>query len=163
MSTRLEVELVPSTCWGSNLRSELTRAQWGACQQFVYARSGRRCEICDGVGDRWPVECHEIWSYDDNTRSQVLEGLIALCPTCHQAKHAGFAAARGQLHVVVMQLCEVNGWTLEHTELYLEAVFEVWSRRSQWAWSLDTRWLKTLGLPGELVSAQERATRRVPH
>lgn len=154
--TRLEVELVPSTCWGSNLRSELTAKQWSTCQQFVYARSGRRCEVCKGVGPRWPVECHEIWRYDEVAMVQVLEGLIALCPTCHQVKHAGFAAARGQLHVVIMQLCEVNDWALEHAELYLEVVFEIWNARSQHHWALDTRWLKALGLPGEYVAAEDR-------
>lgn len=156
MSTLLEVELVPSTAWGSNMRSILTAAQWKTCQQFVYARSGRCCEICGDVGPRWPVECHEIWSYDDDAWIQTLDGLIALCSRCHQTKHAGFAAARGQLHLVLMQLREVNNWSLEHAELYLEAVFEVWDRRSQHGWDLDTTWLKQLGLPGGYLAAVER-------
>lgn len=159
MSTKLTVELVPSTCWGSNLRSELTTAQWRACQQFVYARSGRRCEICGGVGSKWPVECHEIWEYDDDRLVQTLTGLIALCPSCHACKHAGFSAQRGLLADVLLHLCAVNEWPLEHVELYLEAVFEVHNRRSQHQWDLDTTWLRSLGLPGELLSAAERQRR----
>lgn len=151
--------MVPSTCWFSNLRSELSTAQWRACQQFVYARSGRRCEICGGIGARWPVECHEIWEYDDDRLIQTLTGLIALCPRCHQVKHAGFSAQRGLLPDVIMHLGDVNNWELEHVELYLEAVFEVHNRRSQHQWALDTTWLRTLGLPGELISGEERRVR----
>lgn len=154
--TRLEVELVPSTAWGSNLRSVLTGAQWKTCQQFVYAKSGRRCEICGGVGPKWPVECHEIWSYDDDEGLQKLEGLIALCPPCHRTKHAGFAASQGLMVEVLMHLCEVNDWLVEHAELYLEAVFEVWSRRSNQGWDLDCTWLSTIGLPGFFQDRSER-------
>lgn len=156
MSTRLEVELVPATAWGSNLRSVLSASEWKRCQQYVYARSGRRCEVCGGVGPRWPVECHEIWSYDDDARTQTLDGLVALCPPCHRVKHAGFAASQGLLHEVLIHLCEVNGWSLEHAELYLEAVLEVHSRRSVHGWHLDCRWLGTIGLTGFYQDMSER-------
>lgn len=156
--TPLEVELVPSTAWGSNLRSVLTSAQWRTCQQYVYALSGRRCQICGGVGPRWPVECHETWAYDDDTHVQTLTGLIALCPPCHRVKHAGFAASQGLLGEVLVHLCEVNGWPLEHAELYLEAVFEVHQRRSGHGWDLDCTWLSTIGLPGFYQDMSERTS-----
>lgn len=156
VSTPLEVELVPSTAWGSNLRSVLTKRDWAVCQQFVYARSGRRCEICSGRGPKWPVECHETWAYDDAAGTQTLTGLIALCPTCHRCKHAGFAASQGYLGEVLIQLCEVNGWALEHAELYLEATFEVWNRRSRQGWDLDCTWLSTIGLTGFYQDREER-------
>lgn len=153
---KLEVELVPSTAWGSNLRSILTSAQWRLCQQFVYARSGRRCEVCGGIGPRWPVECHEIWEYNDDAGLQRLAGLIALCPPCHRVKHAGYAASQGRLGEVIIHLGEVNRIELEHVELYLEAVFEVWGRRSQQGWHLDCSWLNGIGVPGFYLDAEER-------
>lgn len=152
----LLVELVPSSAWGSNLRSVLTGAQWKVCQQFVYARSGRRCEICQGVGLRWPVECHETWAYDDDQGIQTLTGLIALCPSCHRAKHAGFALTQGLLPEVIVQLGRVNGWALADVEAYLEYVFEVHALRSQFGWHLDCTWLDTIGLPGFYLDAEER-------
>lgn len=155
--TRLTVELVPRRCWGSNLRSSLTREQWKTCQQFVYARSGRLCEVCGDRGDRWPVECHETWFYDDENSVQKLMGLVALCPMCHRSKHAGFAASNGRLGEVIIHLSKLNDWPLEHTELYLEAVFEVWDRRSRQGWHLDTTWLACLGLPGGYTDMEERA------
>jgi len=45
------------------------------------------CEICNGKGDKWPVECHETWSYNNNHLAQTLKGLISLRPNCHGAKH----------------------------------------------------------------------------
>lgn len=159
--TPLEVELVPSSAWGSNLRSELTPAQWRTCQQYIYARSGRRCEVCGGVGDRWPVECHETWRYDDTRGVQTLTGLVALCPPCHRVKHAGFAASQGRLGEVLIVLCDVNNWELEHAELYLEAVFETWNARSQVQWHLDTTWLRTLGLPGWVMTPEQREEARL--
>lgn len=152
----LTVELVPQTAWGSNLRSILSAREWRVCQQYVYARSGRRCEVCGGVGHKWPVECHEIWEYDDDRSVQTLMGLIALCPTCHRCKHAGYAEAQGRLGEVVMQLCQVNGWITDQALGYLEHAFDVWRERSSYEWTLDTTWLELIGLSGQVVSPDAR-------
>lgn len=39
-----------------------------------------------------PVECHEVWDYDDDRKIQRLERRVALCPACHEVKHAGLAS-----------------------------------------------------------------------
>jgi len=143
VQTRLTVELVPSTCWYTNVRSNVPKAVWDRLRRQVAADAGQRCEICGGRGRRWPVECHEVWFYDDATKVQRLERLIALCPACHQVKHAGFASKQGRLGAVVGQLRKVNGWSFEDAELYLEAAFEQWSMRSRYQWTLDIGVLET--------------------
>jgi hypothetical protein len=135
--TRLTVELVPSTCWYTNVRSNVSKAVWDRLRRQVAAAAGNRCEVCGGRGRRWPVECHEVWAYDDNQRIQRLERLVALCPACHQVKHAGLASKRGRLEAVVEHLAEVNGWTADDAGLYLEAAFEIWAARSRHQWRLD--------------------------
>jgi hypothetical protein len=80
VQTRLTVELVPSTCWYTNVRSNVSKAVWDRLRRRVAAEAGKRCEICGGRGRRWPVECHEVWHYDDATKVQRLERLVALCP-----------------------------------------------------------------------------------
>ena len=137
VQTRLTVELVPSTCWYKNVRSQVSKAEWERLRRQVAAEAGQRCEICGGRGRRWPVECHEVWRYDDGTKAQVLERLIALCPACHQVKHAGLASKQGKLGAVVAQLVRVNDWSAEDAELYLEAAFETWVARSRHDWRLD--------------------------
>lgn len=152
----LTVELVPQTCWGSNLRSILSGPEWVRCKDYAKALSGGRCIVCGGVGKRHPVECHEAWEYDDQRHVQTLTGLLALCPDCHKCKHAGLAESRGELPLVVAHLQRVNGWNATQVKLYLEHVFEVWAQRSTRTWDLDTTWLRTIGLPGQVTPAEQR-------
>jgi hypothetical protein len=144
--SRLSIELVPSTAWWSNVRSNVSRADWEKCKRFVRARSGDRCEVCGGRGRRWPVECHEIWHYDDENEIQTLVGLIALCPSCHEVKHIGRAMAMGNLERAIDHLCRVNGWQPEHAGTYIEVQLEIHALRSTHQWKLDISFLETLGI-----------------
>src|SRR5437868_2741641 len=56
-NARLTVELVPKSCWYSNVRSNVTEAQWDYLRRVVYKRAGWICEICGGHGDTYPVAC----------------------------------------------------------------------------------------------------------
>lgn len=144
--SRLSVELVPATCWYTNVRSNVSRADWEKCKDFVKKRSGNKCEICGGVGSRYPVDCHEIWQYDEDRMVQTLVGLIALCPRCHECKHLGRAEVNGNLERATQHLQQVNGWDDDTTVRYVELVFQIWHIRSQFDWELDISWLETLGL-----------------
>jgi hypothetical protein len=84
-----------------------------------------------------PVEAHEIWVFDDQTKIQKLEGIVALCPQCHLVKHLGRAQATGQYQKAISHLCKVNGWTKQDAELYIQVCYEVWSQRSRSQWQLD--------------------------
>ena len=142
----LTVELVPSTCWGSNVRTLLRPVDWGKCKRFVRERSGDQCEICGGRGPKWPVECHEIWRYDLPTETQVLDGLLALCPTCHGCKHFGYSESQGRGGQLMLHMSKVNQVSLEDTTLYLSEAFELWRQRSYLPWGLDLSYLLQLGI-----------------
>jgi hypothetical protein len=144
--TLLTVELVPRTCWFTNLRSELSKEDWDRLRRSVYERAEGRCEVCGGRGRQHPVECHEVWEYDDEQRVQRLVGLVALCPACHEAKHMGYASSVGRAGRARAHMARVNGWSMEDVEVYLEAQFEQWARRSQYEWSLDLSWLRRFGI-----------------
>lgn len=143
MKTKLTIELVPRGQWGANLRSELPKAEWDRLRRDVYAAAGHRCEICGGRGPKWPVECHERWRYDEETKIQHLEGLIALCPACHRVKHMGRSMSIGRGEEALAHLMKVNGWSESDANHYVEAVFETWSRRSSENWTLDLSWLQS--------------------
>jgi hypothetical protein len=145
---KLEIELVPQSSWGNNLRSEanLSKDQWDTLRKESYKKASYRCEVCAGVGEKWPVECHEIWHYDDQTKTQTLKGLISLCPTCHKAKHLGRTLSVEPFEVqekVLRHLLETNNLTLQQTLNYVEQVFEQWAERSQHQWTLDLTWLQS--------------------
>ncbi len=57
----LHTELVPKTCWLSNVRDHLTAKEWSEVKDWCYRRAKYRCEICGetGIGQRsrkWNVE-----------------------------------------------------------------------------------------------------------
>lgn len=143
---KLTVELVPSTSWGNNLRSEanLPTSKWDALRRASYQKAGYRCEVCGGKGKKHPVECHEIWHYDDQSKTQTLKGLVSLCPLCHQAKHLGRSLSLGKTYVLE-HLAKVNQLTAGELERYVVEVFQTWEERSQHEWALNLDWLDTQG------------------
>jgi hypothetical protein len=143
---RLSVELVPKTCWFSNVRDHVTRSEWDKLRKASYEKAGNVCEICGGRGVKHPVECHEIWFYDDDKLTQTLKGLISLCPNCHEVKHIGFASLRGRGEIAKAHLVKINEWTNEKTEQYLNLVREIWIERSKHEWNLNFEWLANEGI-----------------
>jgi hypothetical protein len=143
---KLTVELVPKPCWFSNVRDHVSRAEWDRLRRATYREAHYICQVCGGRGSNWPVECHEIWHYDDRRYVQTLTGLIALCPSCHQVKHLYLAQLRGQFEVACAHLRQVNGWTATQTEQYLEQVWARWDERNRHDWHLDLHWLAHFGL-----------------
>ena len=141
MSTLLTVELVPSPLWELNLRSLIPAEQWGQFRHAAYQAAGYRCQICDGIGPAHPVECHELWEYDDERGVQKLVGLIALCPACHEVKHAGLAKIRGRSDKVLARLMAINDWSAQQARDHLAQAFATHSRRSKEVWTQDLSWL----------------------
>lgn len=138
---KLTIELVPSTCWYSNVRTTLPTKEWDRLRRESYEKAGHKCEICGQTGKeqgyRHNVECHEIWYYDDENKIQKLMGLISLCPRCHQTKHLGRAYAIGIQDVVLAHMREVNGWSESETLKYITECFDKHAERSKHKWSLD--------------------------
>ena len=143
---QLTIELVPQTCWFSNVRSEVSAADWDRLRKAIAIDAGNKCEICGGRGPKWPVECHEIWEYDDTMHRQTLLGLTALCPSCHEVKHIGLANVRGRGHIAAKHLAAVNGWTQPQADTYIAEQFAVWEGRSRFEWTLDLSWLQQCGI-----------------
>lgn len=138
---KLSVELVPSTCHYSNVRSTVKPKEWDKIRFLSYEAAGHKCEVCSETGKeqgyKHNVECHEIWEYDDTHKIQRLAGLISLCPTCHQVKHIGRAIAIGNQAECFTKLAKVNDWTLEEVIAHVDGAFEVHKERSQHQWALD--------------------------
>jgi hypothetical protein len=76
------------------------------------------------------------------TKEQTLLGLISLCPYCHKSKHVGLAQMNGELHIVVNQLMKVNDITEDEALNYINKSFDIWSKRSNFEWKLNTDYLK---------------------
>lgn len=139
---KLTIELVPKTAWYKNVRSEVSKDRWDKLRKECYRNANYKCEVCGGTGPKWPVECHEIWHYDDVNKKQTLTGLIALCPDCHTVKHPGLAEIQGRFNVVIEQLMSVNDIEYWEATSYVEQAFDVWRERSEHQWELDITYLE---------------------
>ena len=143
---RLTVELVPRGNWYSNVRSHVSETAWDRLRRPVYERAGHRCEVCGRRGTHHPVECHELWEYDDAAGIQKLVGLVALCPACHGVKHFGRSHVVGKGDDAIDQLMSVNGWSWERAEAYIDLVLKIWRLRNRGPWQLDLSWLEARGV-----------------
>jgi hypothetical protein len=153
---RLTIELVPKTSWFSNVRSSVSDPEWDRLRRPAYSRGGYVCEVCGGRGADHPVECHEIWHYDDAARVQRLDGLIALCPSCHGVKHFGRANITGKGREALAHLAAANGWTPEQATKYVRLAFDLWKVRSRTKWRLDLSWLTREGVTVRTPSSSAR-------
>ena len=148
---RLTVELVPQTCWYSNVRSEVSTGEWDKLKRVTFEQANYCCEVCSGRGLKHPVECHEIWDYNDERHIQTLTGLIALCPACHECKHMGLANIKGRGAIATDHLAKVNLQAVVlrsskratgHSSLAIMCITSschwtaICQRRSMWIWVL---------------------------
>lgn len=145
----LFVDVVPASCWFTNVRSCVEPADWERLRRMITARAGHRCEACDRGPDRerrrW-LEVHERWAYDEATGVQALRRLVCLCSDCHQATHYGLAQLRGREVVAFKHLQWVTGMSVEQTTAHVVEAFELWRRRSARAWKLDLGILEHAGV-----------------
>lgn len=128
--------------WGFNLRKILKQSTWDKIRKKVYQRANYKCEICGlkGIyGKGHPVECHELWSYDEVNKIQKLSGLLALCPLCHQVKHFGFTSLRGEYYKnrAKKHLMYVNNINVSQANKLISDSFILNDKRSQENWDLD--------------------------
>jgi len=61
----LFVDLIPTSCWFTNVRTCVSPSGWARVKTLVVGRTGRRCEVC-GTGAEpshglW-LEAHERWA-----------------------------------------------------------------------------------------------------
>jgi hypothetical protein len=154
---KLQIELVPASFWWSNVRSNVTDKQWDNIRKRVYIKANYTCEICGEKGTNHPVECHEVWIYDDTNLLQRLGHFQALCPLCHEVKHIGLAGIRGNEDRAFNRFKTINQLDDNVARQIISAVFKQWRIRSGKQWKLDIEHLKEYGLnPNELKDKRER-------
>ena len=145
----LFVDLVPSSCWFTNVRSCVDVNDWDRLRRMVYGRVDHRCEICGAAADRerslW-LEAHERWDYDTRHRTQHLKRLVCLCTMCHQSTHFGFAQVKGREAAALQHLMTVNGWDRLVAQHHVDEAFALWRKRSEHDWQLDLSILTNAGI-----------------
>ncbi|MDO7867047.1 HNH endonuclease [Nocardioides jiangxiensis] len=155
----LFVDLVPASCWFTNVRSHLAPADWDRVRRMVYERAGHRCEACGEPArpqQRIWLEAHERWAYDEAPTDepfasfgmpvQRLRRLVCLCTRCHETTHLGLAGLRGHHERAFDHLCAVNGWTRSRARIHVTEANRLFEERSRVEWLLDLNILLLAGV-----------------
>lgn len=146
---KISFDLVPATCWHSNLRSVLKKEEWDRLKKFVYKDCSYRCDICFGkfgkIQDKkHSVEAHELWSYDDVNKIQKLDRIMCLCPDCHLSHHIGFANTinkKRECYAHIKSVYSLNDYELRET---VSKAFKTFEDRSNYDWIADISWLENI-------------------
>jgi hypothetical protein len=145
----LFVDLVPHSCWFTNVRSCVTEQDWERLRRPIMRRAGHRCEACGAAEDRaaghW-LDAHERSHYDEQAGIQSLRRLIALCKPCHLVTHFGYANVTGRTDEAFAHLCAVTGMTQAQAWDHIRAAENLWIERSARVWELDLSMLTDAGV-----------------
>jgi len=168
LGSGLFVDLVPTTCWFTNVRSCVSPQDWERLRRTVANRAGQVCEVCGASADReerrW-LEVHERWTFDERTRTQTLRRLICVCTPCHTVTHFGLAQVRGMADQAMSHLIAVTGASPAAARRHVSEAFALWERRSSVVWELDLRMLTGVGVtvqpPPEAWQRAEDARREL--
>lgn len=164
----LFVDMVPSSCWFTNVRTCVSPQDWERLRRMITQRAGHVCEIC-GAGEdreqqRW-LEAHERWAYDDATGVQTLRRLICLCSSCHLSTHMGYANVTGHDGRALAHLRHVSGMTQSEAREHVDTAGELWEQRSRRTWALDLSMLTdadvTLVRPDDPTERRAAATQLI--
>ena len=153
----LKIELVPASSWFSNVRSAVTAKQWSSIRLKNISYAYNICEICSDPGETHPLECHEIWGYNDEKLIQKLIGMTALCKNCHMVKHIGLAQIQGKGEKAMKHFMKVNKMNKADAEKYISEQFIIWAKRSKSKWTLDISLLKDYGINVEKIEENKKA------
>ena len=132
--SNLFVDLVPKTCWFTNVRTCIDKGDWNKLRQAIYKRANYQCECCQANS---PLDAHERWEFDEDTKIQKLVRLIALCKPCHEVTHIGLAQIKGREGIVIKHLMNVTGMNKTDAEMHIDDAFNLWSKRNLYNWELD--------------------------
>ena len=138
---KLNFELVPDGCWYSNLRSILSKKDWDIVRKEAIERTGGKCAICGRAVKR--LEGHERWSYNEQTATQKLEDVVAVCHDCHSVIHIGRTQLVGDIERAEDHFMKVNNCSYVEYRAELSKAIEEHRRRNEISeWKLDLTYLK---------------------
>jgi len=135
----LFIDLVPNTCWFTNVRSCVHPKDWDRLRRYVYERVNYICECCniDTQKSNIILEAHERWDYNEETQTQKLVRIVALCLNCHQSTHIGLAGLKGKGEEAKEHIKRVRNFTEQEYQKHKNEAFEIWNKRNKINWALD--------------------------
>lgn len=106
----LRPALVPEPLWGVSASNLLTRKQWQTIRTEMLQRDEHRCVYCGQQQEKGLI-CHEVWTYDEDTRVATLSAMSIVCRACSGVLHIGLTAKRGYKGQALQHMATTNGTT----------------------------------------------------
>mgnify|MGYP001227919005 CR=1 FL=1 len=151
----LFIDLIPISCWFTNARYCTDSRDWDRLRYCVYSRVNHICECCHNKTN--DIEVHERWHYDNDTKTQKLVRLVALCKMCHTTTHIGLAGINGKGLEALEHLKKVRNFTHEQAIEHKQQAFQLWNERNKSDWKLDLSLLTNNNIKlSKNVSSKER-------
>lgn len=139
---KLELNLIPASSFGSNLRKKLGR-KWDTLSKRIRGERRFICDICNAKGKT--THLHEVWEFDEKNKIQKLIGFECICVTCHSVHHWGLSKIQGKnMNALMNHACNVNQCKRKVFNKHLLESFETWRRRSDCNWTLNLDFIKYL-------------------
>ena len=151
---KLEIEMIPQTSFGCNLRERMTANQWNKIRNAIYERQDNKCAICGAIKgvDCKRLNAHELWEYDDKNHIQKLADIVALCDKCHNCIHIGRTEQVAKqlndpsiMEDIINHYTKINNCSRTQFEKDKTLAYVDWLGRSTHEWKLDISHLKDMG------------------
>ena len=145
--SELFVDLIPRSCWFTNVRYCVGKEDWDKIKKKVYLRIGYTCECCfiNCIREKIQIEAHERWEFDYTTFTQKLVRFVGLCRPCHQVTHLGFSKMKGIEDIALAHLKQIRNFNMEELQEHVDNAWSLWNERNQHIWELDLSLITTNG------------------
>lgn len=149
-SLLIEPAFIPIPMHYLNVRAAVTAEQWKQIATVTHNHSKfgyGTCQVCKQNGKTqgfsWPVECHEVWSFDFTTRTMKLTGLMSLCPLCHKGVHYLRTKNHDKQYFKQMQkhFLKVNNISQWKLKRYVRRALKIAKTMNGEQWKLDLTYL----------------------
>lgn len=152
---RLQVELVPGTCWGSDLSTLMSERSWQALRMRAAEDAVYVCRCCGSDGGEHPLATNERWAYDDELHVQRLVEMLTLCWKCRAVFRYQESAEHRWERACEAWLREVNGWDHATADHYVEQMCNICCSREHFEWALDLRALQSYDVTPEMLGVRD--------
>ncbi|STX81318.1 Uncharacterised protein [Legionella busanensis] len=142
-SNELYVDLIPQSCWFTNVRTCIAKSDWERLRHYIYKRANYHCECCS---ERAPLEAHERWDFNEETKTQKLVRIIALCKRCHEVTHIGLAQIKRRGEIALRHLMKVTKINEVEAQMHIDEAFKLWEERNKFHWALDLSLITNSGI-----------------
>ncbi|MBS0349701.1 MAG: hypothetical protein JSR33_00700 [Proteobacteria bacterium] len=106
-----------------------------------------------------PLDAHERWHFDEDSKVQKLMRIIALCKPCHEVTHMGLTELKGRRQIATQHLMQVTGMNHLEAQTHIDQAFDLWMKRNRFQWQLDLSIITNSGIKlAQEFNAIERQT-----